>query len=213
MHLPDANKVNRFLISFYLIGSLGFILPFSASIFALLIKWVLLFNVLLLFAYHESSFSFKTILVFFAIAISGYVIEVIGVETGRIFGNYHYGNSLGIKIFNTPLLIGLNWLMLTYSIASFFVHYKLGVILRSLLGAFGMLVYDLVLEQSCSAMDMWYWKDDKVPVINYIAWFIIAFIFQILLHIAKVPVKNKIARTILICQFCFFVLLALYFNL
>jgi putative membrane protein len=38
-------------------------------------------------------------------------LEVIGVKTGYVFGNYHYGYVLGPKIFETPIIIGLNWIL------------------------------------------------------------------------------------------------------
>jgi Protein of unknown function (DUF422). len=36
----------------------------------------------------------------------GMLSEIIGVNTGLIFGSYTYGNSLGIKLMNVPIV---NW--------------------------------------------------------------------------------------------------------
>jgi putative membrane protein len=36
-------------------------------------------------------------------------LEVVGVKTGLIFGEYKYGSTLGIKLFEVPLIIGFNW--------------------------------------------------------------------------------------------------------
>src|SRR6478609_3641217 len=33
---------------------------------------------------------------------------------GLLFGEYAYGAGLGLKLWNVPLLIGLNWVMLVY---------------------------------------------------------------------------------------------------
>jgi len=50
-----------------------------------------------------------------AVSIIGFLIEVIGVKTGYIFGRYYYGQSLGYHLLSVPLLIGLNWGVLLYS--------------------------------------------------------------------------------------------------
>ena len=106
----DPSKVVRFIIIFYAIGFTGFVLPFSHDFFISLTKWALLLNIFLLLWFHQGTFDLKTLAVFCFIFIAGIIIEIIGVNTGLIFGNYSYGKGLGIKIWGTPLLIGINWL-------------------------------------------------------------------------------------------------------
>ena len=51
---------------------------------------------------------------FFIFAFSiGFLVEVIGVNYGIIFGNYTYGKVLGFKVLNVPLMIGVNWFFLS----------------------------------------------------------------------------------------------------
>ena len=50
--------------------------------------------------------------ILFAFVI-GLVTEIIGVNTGLLFGTYSYSSILGPKLFNVPLIIGLNWVMLS----------------------------------------------------------------------------------------------------
>ena len=70
---------------------------------------LLLMNTLLLFAQKEYSKSFW---LFAALCfITGMVTEIIGVNTGYLFGDYSYGEVLGTKIYGVPLLIGMNWFM------------------------------------------------------------------------------------------------------
>ena len=52
---------------------------------------------------------FSLLLIF----LVGMLSEFIGVNYGLIFGEYTYGNNLGFKLFGVPLLIGLNWVILT----------------------------------------------------------------------------------------------------
>ena len=54
--------------------------------------------------------------VFVAAAIAfvvGMGVELLGVYYGLIFGQYVYGDNLGVKVGGVPLLIGANWVMLT----------------------------------------------------------------------------------------------------
>ena len=51
----------------------------------------------------------------------GLLAEIIGVQTGILFGSYAYGETLGLKIFGAPLVIGLNWVT-TVIICASIVH-------------------------------------------------------------------------------------------
>ena len=81
------------------------------------------------YANNDFSLSFlKTILVVFII---GYFIEVLGVRFKFIFGEYFYGETLGLKILNTPLIMGVNWLSLslsTFGIAAYIFKPKLLIV-------------------------------------------------------------------------------------
>ena len=41
-------------------------------------------------------------------------LNITGANTGLIFGNYTYGNILGMKVLGVPLIIGLNWFIVMY---------------------------------------------------------------------------------------------------
>ena len=45
----------------------------------------------------------------------GFVEEAIGTNNGVIFGEYTYTSVSGFGLFNTPPLIGANWLILILS--------------------------------------------------------------------------------------------------
>jgi putative membrane protein len=56
----------------------------------------------------------RTALFFFTAGIVSYALEEIGVRTGMIYGAYHYGDLLGMKLGHVPLLIPLAWFMMIY---------------------------------------------------------------------------------------------------
>ena len=66
---------------------------------------------LVLWTQQERNFAFY---LFFAVAFAtGMITEMIGVNTGYLFGNYEYGEGSG-KNNNVPLLIGVNWFIVVY---------------------------------------------------------------------------------------------------
>ena len=207
--LKDVKGIRRFLIWFYLIGVAGLLIPASSGLFIQLTPLALLMNFGLLMLHHQADFRLKTILVFTTIFITGILVEIIGVQTGIIFGSYSYGNGLGLKIWDTPILIGMNWLLLIYTTGSIVQNIKMISVLRIALGAGMMLVYDLVLEQVAPKMDMWTWHGGQVPFENYLAWFIIAAVFHTLIEVFKIKLKNPLSAIVFIIQFLFFIALFL----
>ncbi|MEE4257618.1 MAG: carotenoid biosynthesis protein [Bacteroidales bacterium] len=206
----DERKVRRFLVIFYMVGIAGFILPFSREPFVHLTGLALLLSTFLLFWFHKSGFDYKSIVLFIAIYLAGFLIEVIGVGTGAIFGEYAYGNGLGPKLWDTPLMIGVNWLMLSYCFASVLKSFNFNGLFIIIFASAGMLAYDIVMEQVAPMLDLWYWSNDTIPLENYIAWFVIAFAFQSLIVFSRIRLRNPIALTLLLCQFGFFLVLAIY---
>jgi bisanhydrobacterioruberin hydratase len=207
---PRSEKASRFILIFYLVGLAGFMIPATQDIFICLTKWALLLNFILLMWFHEAAVNRKTLAVFGFIILAGIAVEIIGVRTGLIFGSYTYGGGLGIKVFDTPLLIGINWLMLTYCFASFLQPLKMPAVLKVFPAAAGMVVYDLVMEQTAPMLQMWTWEGGNIPLRNYLAWFVTALIFQSLMMGSRIILKNKLAVIILLCQFAFFFILMIY---
>jgi putative membrane protein len=209
--LKDPQEIRRFLVWFYIIGIAGMVIPATSALFMKLTPLALLMNFGLLLTHHKTKFSVITILIFSLILLSGFFIEIIGVQTGIIFGEYVYGKGLGWKLWDTPLIIGLNWLLLVYTTATITQKIKIHNIIRIALGAGMMLVYDLIMEQVAPRMDMWSWKNGIIPIENYIAWFVIASLFHALIQFSGIKIKNKLSETVLIAQFVFFVILFILF--
>ena len=60
-------------------------------------------SLFILLAVHPS-WSLGQILVMLFVALAGFLVEVLGVNTGFPFGTYSYGEVLGVKILNTPMM-------------------------------------------------------------------------------------------------------------
>lgn len=206
-------QVSLFFVVFYAVGIIGLIVPYSFPLFVRLTLLALILSIIGLFVYHRSIKPKQDILIFAFIFFLGFIIEAIGVNTGRIFGNYQYGDALGLKLFNTPLFIGLNWLFLTYTGVSISEKLSGKISVQLLIAPTIMLVYDLVLEQLASKMDMWSWPNASIPMENYIAWWLIGFVFGCIFKLFKIDTRNPIALVLFLCQFLFFTVLFILYKL
>jgi putative membrane protein len=193
------------------VGITGFIVPQTHSFFKTLTPFALLMSAGFLIWFHRPSYTKKTLIIFAVIFLFSFLSEMVGVQTGAIFGHYIYGNSLGLKILDTPLIIGLNWLMLIYCTKIIADRLTKNETLKPFLGVLLMVGYDLILEQAAPKLDMWSWAGGTIPVQNYVAWFLFAFLFHLLIRKTKVQFKNPLAIPVFVIQFLFFVALVVYF--
>jgi len=210
----NTDKIVRIFIPvFYSVGFAGFLIPLSHPYFEKLIPLALILSFILLVVYHPRQASDRTsVLVFAGIFLSGLIVEMVGVNTGIIFGEYSYGPNLGIKVLNTPVIIGLNWLILVYTTSSLFEKLTIPSIYKILLASACMLAYDVVLEQIAPLTGMWSWHDTTVPVRNYLAWFIIAVVFQSVIKLVGIKTENAVSKDLFYSQFIFFLILLLFLH-
>jgi len=205
--LPNDQIVKIVVVIWYLVGIFGFMNRTLQPIFQKLTPFGMLAAAVLLMVFHEPK-NRKNWLIFSGIVLFGFVVELIGVNTQLLFGFYKYGESLGPKIWNTPLVIGFNWLVLVYCITA------LAKPIRDswyfpIIGALCMVLFDLLMEPVAIATDMWSWAFDTIPHKNYIDWFLISGFLFLMIRILKVEISNRIAGVVLLMQFIFFLALNL----
>ena len=143
----------------------------------------------------------------FLAAFTGYAVEVAGVNTGMVFGNYVYEGTLGFQCFGTPLIIGINWLMLVYCAGVCMHRLNASLITKSLLGAAVLVLLDLLIEPAAKKLAFWRFVNGPAPLQNYVAWFVIAFALLVLFHSLQFNKNNRLAPALLIVQFLFFTVL------
>lgn len=170
----------------------------------------LLISTAVLLFFHPASIGKKTLLYWVIIAVSGYLLEVTGVQTGLLFGHYVYADSLGFQLWGTPPLIGVNWLFLTCACASVSVYFQVRPFFQVLLATIFMIVYDGILEIAAPVMNMWHWEGHQVPLRNYISWFVVALCFQWLWKKEQPEKPNRMALPLLIFQLLMFILVCTF---
>ncbi len=193
------------LVVIYAVGIVTTLAGYADNLMKLT-AYNLLFATALLI-YNAKATNNAYVLWFLLIGLSGYLIELAGILTGLIFGEYAYGDGLGIKLFDVPLMIGVNWSVLVFASAALVDKIKIRIWMKAALAATMMVLYDFLLEPVAIRFDFWTWSGTDVPVQNYIAWWIIAF-FMLLGVISRVkPLENKIAGFVIGIQTLFFAIL------
>lgn len=196
-----------FLILVYISGSIGFVV--NPAFFSPFTPYTLLLTCFV-FLIHSPLEDKKFIVAFFSIAFCGFIIEIIGVKTGLIFGKYAYGNALGYKLFNVPLIISINWAMLICSgiiVVSRIFTNKIIVLVAAAILVTGI---DLLIEQVAPKLDFWQFEGRLPGLQNYLSWIGVAFFSSYFFYPTIIKGKFTVSLTILILQIIFFASLFIF---
>jgi bisanhydrobacterioruberin hydratase len=207
MNISKSYLSKVFIILFHIVGFIGFTLTDTREFFISLVPYHLLLMAGILVS-NFANYTSKTIYAVAIICIAGYMVEVFGVQSGKIFGHYYYGNTLGTKVFSVPLLIGLNWFILIFTVGSTLrTLLKRQKILRTVLGAFMLVGIDYLIEPVAVSFDYWSWRNDAIPMQNYIGWFVVSAAMLVFYNYYDFKKRNLVDKTLLISQTLFFVAL------
>ena len=172
--------------------------------------YVLSLTLLLLILNHDLSYKkSKTGLIL--IFLFGLIVEILGVNYGLFFGEYSYGANLGPKIYEVPYVIGFNWVLLiiaTGSVSDKLIKGK--EIYKILFASFLMVLIDLFIEKSAPKLDFWEFVISPVPFSNYLWWFIFSLCFQYIFFKTVKTKEYNLSSNILVIQFLFFGMLAVF---
>ncbi len=205
MSWTRVNLIIILLFILHLIGGLALSLDSVKSIFLTLTPFnlVLTFGLLI---WGNDDFSFKFFKLISVLFLIGFFVEVLGVYSGLLFGEYNYGKTLGFQFLGVPLIIGLNWVLLvvsSFAVSSYFVSNS---ILKVLLPSIIMVLIDLMIEPVAIRLDFWYWQADIIPLQNYLMWFLVALLMNWILTLNQFKFNAKLGFGLLISQVLFFTL-------
>jgi putative membrane protein len=213
-------------VLFHTIGLIGIVFFKSNFILLATPANLLLMFVLLIWTQEKKNYSFW---LFIALTVVlGIAIEIIGVNTKLLFGDYTYGNVLGFKIKSVPLIIGVNW---------FIIIYCCGISINTLLmkainkiaaetataptalkalsvivdGATLAVFFDWLMEPVAVQLGYWKWAG-QIPFYNYLCWFTFSMVLLGIFHVLQFNKQNKFAIHLLMIQVMFFLLLQTFFK-
>ena len=125
----DATKKERLVIIIlsilYVVGFFGSIIPAYKSIFLSLSPITLCLSFIAIVLCTKPPKTPTFLFLVFA-GVVGFIAEFIGVNTGLLFGSYRYLTNLGIKIAGVPLIISVNWSILTIGAAHYAMNSTCG---------------------------------------------------------------------------------------
>ncbi len=134
----------------------------------------------------------------------GFVTEYLGVNHGFIFGSYEYGENLGWKVGGVPIMICVNWIVLTIVTSDVSLLLSKNLFLRAFLGALFMTLLDMTIEVSAPRFDFWEFENGIVPIQNYIGWFVVSLIAHLIYNSFKIRSQKLMSVHILIAIAIFF---------
>jgi putative membrane protein len=152
------------------------------------------------------------------IILSGFTLELIGHDTGFVFGEYQYGPILDLKIGGVPIAIGFAWLSTLLASFAILQRTKLYPLLtgrnfwKAFFVGFFMMLFDAFMEPASIKLNYWSWEIGIVPLQNYFAWFVFGTLFAYVGFKMKVFIRlsPKFAVHVYIAQLIFFIMI--YFS-
>lgn len=204
-----SEKMPCIFIRFYLVGLLLYMIPYTRSLFISITSLSLFFTIALVLLFQRD-WRIKTVIWFAFIVLSSFLIEMLGVESGELFGQYRYERGLAPMINGTPLIIGFNWLFLVYASNNIVRIFDSRAWVRILSGSLLMIFYDLILEWVAPYMAMWHFQLGYPPFQNFLVWFLAALLYHTGFEVLKIKSDNLPARFLFGIQILFFVLIGIY---
>ncbi|MCC8146194.1 MAG: carotenoid biosynthesis protein [Bacteroidales bacterium] len=211
--LSYETRIPSLFIRFYLVGLVLYMIPFTRNFFISITSLSLLFVISIVFLFHKD-WNIKSIVWFLFIVCSSFFLEMAGIQSGKIFGEYSYDRGLAPLINGTPLIIGFNWLFLVYASQSIVQKVnRLNPLTRILSASLLMILYDILLEWVAPFMRMWHFESGFAPFQNFLVWFIASLIYHAGFEILHIKAKNLPARSLFVFQMIFFLVIGIYSQL
>lgn len=196
-------KLTDLIITFNMVGLIGFVIPATRHIFMMLTPWHLLLMGLFLIIGHER-FDRRILLFFVLTYIATFFAEWLGVHTNWLFGNYYYGHTMGRKLWGIPLIMGITWFLLVYSagVAMQWSRIK-NALLRIVIGSMLLVLLDMLIEPVAMKFDYWHWTNG-VPAKNYLGWLLVSALMLLVFELFRFKKQSLVAPVLLLMQFVFF---------
>lgn len=191
-------------ILFHLIGLLGIAVFKSERISLTTPFHLLLMFGLLVFSYNSN----REVFIKWAIVayLCGFWAEWVGVHTGWLFGSYSYGDVLGTKWLEIPLIIGVNWIVVIAGAIAIANRVTKNKWWMPICAATIATAYDWLLEPVAIRLEYWQWAGDEVPMYNYISWWLVSLFPTIIWQKMELQ-PNQFSLNLLIVQVLFFIAL------
>ena len=206
---PESMKqferwVIRLLPVFYLVGLIGHGIEAAFELMLALTPYTILGTAVIglapFFMLRHTRLLLWAVITFAATLF----LEILGVKTGLVFGSYLYGDTLGFEVLGVPLLIGINWTVIILGSVKLAEQVTERLFSIMTITALIAVLFDYSMEPVAMALDYWNWEGGVIPLQNYAAWGVIAFIFAGVYKLMDLRNPSWIPTAIVIVQGLFF---------
>jgi putative membrane protein len=203
-------RIALVMVLFFLVGFIGHRIPATLPwMLALTPYFLLIFG---LAAFLPVLLEARTWVLIWAgvVLLVTLALEALGTATGWIFGPYTYGSTLGLRLFQVPLVIAFNWLLVILAALlltrRLFRHPLLGSLAAAALAA----GFDYVMEPTAIRLGYWTWQAAGIPPQNYLAWFLIALAAALGFMLPRLHLRSRLPMFYGAIQLVFFATLRLF---
>ena len=170
------------------------------------LTWVTLSLCAFLIFINEASF-LRGFVLLVLIYTAGFWLEWLGVSTGYLFGSYSYGDSLGFKYLDIPLIIGLNWYVLVVSASNLLRTANAPSWIIAIAAGLSCTLLDVLIEPVATQLDFWQWENNSIPLFNYVCWWGVSTLFCYLYLLISPQRINPVGRGLFLIWTIFFLIL------
>lgn len=197
--------VGLVLVSFDLIPSW---LEWANSVFLILAGVIALFYAMATFG------RIKGLILSVLIGVSTFLIEGLSAHFDVFFGNYDYTERFPPLLFGVPIGIAFAWIVMIMAGHALSRKFS-NRFLRATIAALYVVALDFVLDPvAFVSKSYWVWYSDSdyygIPLSNFIGWFIIAFVWQLILSVCKANHHKELSTQI---QIVFWTIVILFITL
>ena len=197
----------RGLAIIYAVGLVGHLISPLRPLMVAITPYVLLITGGIILAPVISVGNWRTLAWLVTAGLITFFIEVAGVATGKIFGNYSYTTILGARLLGVPPLIGFNWMLVLFgsiNVAQILFRRKF---LQVSVATSCPPLFDYVMEPVAIAFNYWRWETGMPPLLNYIVWAVISAVLCSVYLLLRCDARRSLPAFYLGIQFCYFVVL------
>jgi putative membrane protein len=133
-----------------------------------------------------------------------FILEATGTATGKIFGPYTYGPTLGWRLFDVPVVIALNWLLVILGFTLLARRWTRRPLPASFLAAALAAAFDVLLEPVAVRLQYWTWQTPSIPLQNTLAWFLIALASSLAFMALGLSARSRLPTRYVLIQTLFF---------
>ncbi|HAY32771.1 MAG TPA: carotenoid biosynthesis protein [Ignavibacteria bacterium] len=191
----------------FTVGIAGHLSETLKPVMITLTPYILIITGLLVLIFSKVLSDKKFLIWFLVSYLITFILEIAGVRTGLIFGEYKYGDVLGFSIAGVPLIIGFNWIVVILGgigIGSLITGKKISI---AVIAGITTVIFDYALEPAAVRLNYWSWLSGEIPLQNYLAWYLITFLITLIFFLFKVKISYKFFIHYLFAQFIFFLAL------